>query len=138
MYSIINDQERAEYSQMLADASPALLLHCIVRIINLRNRRNLWMKHLRFSIHDLLSTTLKPAPWRGSAWLNPRLSLEVPEGEPCPSPTRRGLLPLAPSLLNVQPLDSHFAGLNPTHHLSKIRIFYFQGITDKRSSLSWY
>ena len=38
-------------------------------------------------------------------------------------PDTSGLLPLvSSSLLNVQPLDSHFAGLNPTHHLSKIRI----------------
>jgi hypothetical protein len=46
---------------------------------------------------------------------------------------------LAPSgLLEVEAVDGDFAGLDPPNHLSQVRIFYLQGITDQRSSLSWY
>jgi len=38
----------------------------------------------------------------------------------------------------IQAVDSHFASLNPPHHLSQVRISYLQRTTDQRSSWSWY
>jgi hypothetical protein len=42
------------------------------------------------------------------------------------------------TIFKVQAVDCNFASLNPPHHLSQVRIFYLQRITDQRSGLSWY